>query len=199
MMWADGAAEGSDGQILFGQDVGERNAVSVLKSALQDGLGNFEADEIVIAVGSVAIFGDLGYVEAKLSADVGFGILLIGDDRAVFFAEFGELEADGLIDSGMTAIVGGVVSKSAEGKGIFVEVGGFLDEIDDEVAAANVVGEVAEIFAAEGIVAHVLHDGAAVGEGVGLLEDRHRWRRESVFSAGAGEYLSRRGRRFLRE
>ncbi len=47
-----------------------------------------------------------------------------------------------------------------------------MEEREDEVAGADVVGEVGEEGVAEGIVAEVLNGAAAVGVGVGLLKLR---------------------------
>ena len=47
---------------------------------------------------------------------------------------------------------------------------GVADEGDDEVAGADIVGEVREELVAEGVVAKILDGGAAVGVGVGFLE-----------------------------
>ncbi len=45
-----------------------------------------------------------------------------------------------------------------------------MDESEDEVAGADVVGEVGEEGVAEGVVAEVLDGAATVGVGVGLLK-----------------------------
>jgi len=62
------------------------------------------------------------------------------------------------------------MSQSAQRKSVFVEVGSFLDQIDDEIAASHVVREVAEILVPERIISHILHHRAAVGKGVRLLQ-----------------------------
>jgi hypothetical protein len=66
--------------------------------------------------------------------------------------------------------VGGVVGESAEGEGVLIDVAGFFrlgEHVGDEVSAADVVGEVAEEFVAEGVVSDVLDEAAAVGVGMG--------------------------------
>ena len=157
-------------QILFGENVRQRNAVSILKRPLQDGLRNFEADEIVIAVGSVAVLRYLRYIETKLGADVGLRIILVGDNVPILLAKLGKFEADSLVDGGMSAIIRRIVSQRAQGKSVFVQVRSFLDQVDDEVAAAHIVREVAEILVPKGVISHVLNQRSTVGEGVGLLQ-----------------------------
>jgi len=65
------------------------------------------------------------------------------------------------------------MGEGAEGEGVFIEVAigfGVAEVRLNEIAAADVMREVAEKMAAVGVVAHVLNDGAAVGEGVGFAE-----------------------------
>ena len=46
----------------------------------------------------------------------------------------------------------------------------FVDHIDDEVAAADIMGEVAEVLVAKWVVAHVLNQRPSIGEGVRFLQ-----------------------------
>ncbi len=55
----------------------------------------------------------------------------------------------------------------------------------DKIAAAHVMGQVAEEMSAVRVVTHVLNDGAAVGVTVGFCEDRQRWLSESASGAAA--------------
>src|SRR5208283_4842890 len=109
----------------------ERHPIGVLKSPLQHGFRNLEANKIMVAVGGITILRDLGHVEAKLNSNVVFGIVLVGDLFAEFLAELGKLDAHRLIDRGMSAVVRRVMSQRAEGESIFVEVGGFLEQVHD--------------------------------------------------------------------
>jgi hypothetical protein len=59
-----------------------------------------------------------------------------------------------------------VVLQRAECKGVLVKRLGVANERDNEIAAADVVRQIAEETAAEGLIAHVLDDASAVGEGV---------------------------------
>ncbi len=56
------------------------------------------------------------------------------------------------------------------GKGKLVGVLGIAEEVDDEVAGADVVRQVGEEGVAEGIVANVLNDGACIGVGACLFQ-----------------------------
>ena len=167
--FADGTAEGSNGHIFIRNHLFQRNAVGILEGSLQDWLGDLESDEVVIAVGGVAIFGHLHHVETEFGANVSFGIVLVRNLVAVFCAQIGKQKANGLVHRGMSHIVGRVVSESAESEGVFIQVTGFVNEVDDEIPAAHIVREIAEVFVAEGVVAHVLHQAAPVSEGVRLL------------------------------
>ena len=72
----------------------------------------------------------------------------------------------------MTYCVSDVVGEGADGEGQLVGVAGVAEEVDDEVSGADVVGEVGEAGVAEGVVADVLNDAAAVGVGAGVLKLR---------------------------
>jgi hypothetical protein len=61
------------------------------------------------------------------------------------------------------------MSQSTQRKGILVDVRRFLQQIDDKVAAANVMGQVAELLVAQRVVAHVVDQRPAVGKCVRLL------------------------------
>src|ERR1700739_3806360 len=80
----------------------------------------------------------------------------------------------------MSRNVGRVVGKGTEGKRIFVQIMRLGDECENEIATPNIVREITKELAAEGIVAHVLNDGASIGIGVGLLQ---------LLRSGAGKAL----------
>src|ERR1039457_4531748 len=56
-----------------------------------------------------------------------------------------------------------VVRKCTERESVFVDVLAFAQKFEDKVAAANIMHQVAELPAAEGIVAEVLDNRATVG------------------------------------
>jgi len=60
--------------------------------------------------------------------------------------------------------------EGANGEGELVGGVRVVEEADDEVSGADIVGEVGEEFVAEGVVAEVLDGAAAVRVGVSLLE-----------------------------
>jgi len=62
------------------------------------------------------------------------------------------------------------VREGADGEGELVGGAGVAEERVDEVSGADVVGELGEERVAEGVVADVLDDGAAVGVGVSFAE-----------------------------
>ena len=171
---ADVVAVGIEGAIEIAEDAAERDAVGFLKGALEQRRGDFEADEIAVGVGGVALLGDFEDVEAEFGFQVRGGIVFVGGDEADFLFDFRVEKRDGAIDGDAVAvIVGGEVGERAEGEGVLVEVAigfGIAKKSVDKITAAHVVREVAEEMAAVRVVAHVLDDGTAVGEGVGFAE-----------------------------
>jgi hypothetical protein len=124
-----------------------------------------------IVGGGEATFAELVDVEGELGLDVGVGVFGVVDGGAVLLFELGELDGDGLIDGVfVTEAVSDVVGEGADGEGEFI--GGFrvAKEREDEVAGADVVGELGEEGVAEGVVAEVLNGAATVGVGVSFLE-----------------------------
>jgi len=96
----DRAAECSDGKVFVRNDTVQRDAIRVLEGAFQDGFGYFESDEIMIAIRSVPVLRDLGYIEAELGANVSFGIVGVGDFTAELLPQFGEFQGNRPIDRG---------------------------------------------------------------------------------------------------
>jgi len=63
------------------------------------------------------------------------------------------------------------MGESSKSEGVLIDVAGLLcfdEHVGDEVSAADVVGEIAEEMGAEGVVADVLNEAAAISIGVGL-------------------------------
>jgi hypothetical protein len=63
-----------------------------------------------------------------------------------------------------------VVRKRADGEGELVGSLCVVEKREDEVAGADIVGEIGEELVAEGVVAEVLNGAAAIGIAVGFLE-----------------------------
>ena len=167
---ADGAAVAADGEVFVGEHRGEGKAVGLLEGSFEELFGDLEADEVAVVLLRVSAVGDLGDVEAELGADVGGFVVVVGDDGAEAVAELWVLVGGDVVDGGVADDVAAVVREGTEGEGVLVGGGGLAKEGGDEVAGADVVEEVGELAAAEGVVADVLDDGAAVGEGVRLLD-----------------------------
>src|SRR6185369_17810765 len=72
------------------------------------------------------------------------------------------------VDRGMAGDVRGIMRQRAQGEGVLVNILTLAQQFQHEVAAANVMHQIAELYAAEGIVAQVLDDGAAIGVGMRL-------------------------------
>ena len=83
----------------------------------------------------------------------------------------------------MAVVVGREVRQRAQRERILVEILRLANHVDDEVAAADVMRQIAVELAAERIVAQVLNDAAAVGVGVRLRQIRPRWQAGNRFSS----------------
>jgi hypothetical protein len=102
---------------------------------------------------------------------VGVRVLSVVDVGAVFLLELGKFDRDGEIDGGAVADgVADVMGEGAYGEGELVGGVGIAEEIDDEIAGTDVMGEVGEETVAEGVIAEVLDGAATVGVGVRLLQ-----------------------------
>src|SRR5258708_28609318 len=78
----------------------------------------------------------------------------------------------------MAGDIRGIVRERAQGEGLLVCVLALQQQLANEVAAANVVHQIAEFHAAKGIVAEILDDGAAIDVAVRFFElvFRERWK-----------------------
>ena len=93
------------------------------------------------------------------------------DAGAVSLAEFWKLHGYGQIGSlRMSDCVADVVGKSTDGEGKLIGVSRITEEIDDEISRTDVVRQIGERCVAEGIVADVLNDAAAIGVCAGVLK-----------------------------
>ena len=67
----------------------------------------------MIPVGGVAILCDLRYIEAKLGANVSFGIIGVGYFVAELLSQLGKLDRHCPIHGGMSEVVSRVVRQGA--------------------------------------------------------------------------------------
>src|SRR5258708_36860245 len=71
---AHSTAETTDGQVFVAaKHFVEAQSVRLLKGSFEQRRRYLEADEVMVAVGRVAVLGHLDHVESKLSADVCLG------------------------------------------------------------------------------------------------------------------------------
>src|SRR6266567_8795958 len=95
-------------------------------------------------------------------------VLGIADGLAIFCAEFGILDRDGLIDRGVTGYVRCIVRKGAQGEGVLVDILAPQQQLENKISTADVVHQIAKFPAAKRVVAEILDDRASVGIGMGL-------------------------------
>lgn len=145
-------------------------AVGLKESPVDEVARDFEADVLEIPGGGEATLAELIDVEGELGLDVSVGILGVVDDRTILLLKLGELDRDSSVDCGaVTDVVADVVGKGPDGEGELIGSMRVAEKAEDEVAGADVVGEVGEEDVAEGVIAKVLDCAASVGIGVGSL------------------------------
>src|SRR4051794_26359084 len=111
-------------------------------------------------------------------------VLSITNRLAVLGAKFGIFDRDCLVDGGMACDVRRVVRKRTQGECILVRVLRLEQQFTNEVPAADVVHQVAEFSAAEGVITEILNDGTAIGVGVSFAELIFRHARKSFQEEG---------------
>ena len=142
-------------------------AIGLPKGLLENRAGNFETDEVVIAVWSEALPRDFEHVESKFSFHMCEPVVLKRNAVAVFLPEAGIQNRNGSVGTeAMTVVVRGVMRERTEGESVLVGIFGVSQQRLDEIAAADVMREVAEKGAAVRVVAQILNNGAAVGVGL---------------------------------
>src|SRR6476619_1496204 len=105
----------------------------------------------------VVAFGHLVYIKGKLHPQVHGWIVRISYYRAIFLCQLGIHERDRWIGrERVTRTIGSVVRQRAQGKCVFIQVFGLTEESEDEIAAPDIMCQVAEEFAAKMVIAHVL-------------------------------------------
>ena len=133
--------------------------------------GDFQTDVAEVVDGGEAMVGDFVDVKGELGLHVLVFAFGVGDAMPELVAKLGEFDGDGEVGGfGVADAVADVVGEGADGEGELVGVTGVAEEVDDEVAGADLVGEVGKELVAEGVVADVLDDAAAVGVGTGVLD-----------------------------
>src|SRR5260370_74280 len=89
----------------------------------------------------------------------------------MLLSQLGIKNGDGAIRSNaMSVRIRRIVRHSAEREGVFVQILGIAQQNYHEIAAADVMRQVAEEHAAVRVVTHVLNDGAPVSVTVGFAQ-----------------------------
>src|SRR5713226_3040218 len=168
---ADSVAVRADDIVEVAEKRPERHGVDFLKGALQQGCGHLETNEIMIIVRRVPLLGDLEDVKAEFRSQMRSRIVFVGRHVGVLLAERGiEYRHSPVHGHSMAVAIRGVVRQSAERECVFIQVLRIADQRLDEVAAANVVHQIAEEMTAVRIIAQVLNDRAAKGEAMSLAQ-----------------------------
>jgi len=94
-------------------------------------------------------------------------VVLIRNAVAVFLPQPRIQNRNGSVGAeAVTIVVRGVMRERADGESVLGDIFGVSQQRLDEIAAADVMREVAEKRAAVGVVAHILNDGSAVSVGL---------------------------------
>src|SRR5215470_4757044 len=100
----------------------------------------------MIGIGSITAAANLYHVKAKLSLDMSSGIVLVCNVIAILSPELGIEQRDRLVDRDSVAgAVSRIMRKRPQRKRVLIYITGVPDQGIDEVAASDVMGEVAEI------------------------------------------------------
>ena len=86
---ADCPAIGSDSQLLVGQHLFQFHSIDDGKDPLQQRLGNFKSDEVMVLVGRVAILGHLQRVESEFGFEMRGFVLRVLHDGPYFARSLG--------------------------------------------------------------------------------------------------------------
>src|SRR4029077_4425548 len=139
-------------------------AIGLAKGLVENSAGNFKSDEVVIAVWSVAFPRDFEYVKSKFGLHMPQPAVLIGNAVAELLPQAGIQNRNSSVSAeAVTVVVRRVMRKRAGGESVLIEIFRIPQQREDEIAAADVMREVAEKGVPVRVIAHILNDGAAVG------------------------------------
>src|SRR5713226_9456025 len=160
------------------QHVLQLHSVNDRESPLQQGLRHLESDEIVILLRRITILRHLHHVKSELRLQMRSVVFRVPDGITVLRSQLGILYGNSLVDGRMAGDIRGIVRERTQGEGVLVRILALQYQLVNKVTAADVVHQIAEFHTAEGIVAKVLDDGAAIGVSVRLLKllFRERWK-----------------------
>jgi hypothetical protein len=118
----------------------------------------------------VAILSHLHHVKAELCFQVRRLILGIQNELAKLRPQLWILNAYRLIHCRVASDIGRVVGQRPQGERILVYILALQQKLANEISGSNVMSQVAEFLAAEGVVTQVLNDRATVCVGVRFLD-----------------------------
>src|SRR5436853_2733661 len=157
---ADIAAVRIENLVFAHEHIFQLQAVGLPKGLLENRAGNLESNEVVVAVRGVAFSRDFKNVKTTFGFHMCQPAVLKRNAVAVFLPQTGIQNRNGAVGAKpMTVVVRGVVRECTEGESVLVDILSICEQRLDEIAAADVMREVAEKGAAVRIVAHVLKDG----------------------------------------
>ena len=161
----------SDGEIEVEEHLLDPYAIGILKRPLEDGFGNLKADKGFVGIRGVALLGGLKHVESELCLGVRERIVGIRDPLSEFQFQLRVQHGHRHIHGhAMAVIVTGVMRQRPQRECILVEVLRLSNQVQYEVAAADVMSQIAVKRAAERIISQILNDASAVGIGVRLSQ-----------------------------
>src|ERR1035437_579963 len=123
----------------------------------------------MILLRRITILRDLHRVEAELRFQVRRLVLRIPDRLAKLRPQLRIVDGDGPVDGRVAGYIRRIVRQGSQGESVLVDVLAFEQQLTNKVSAPDVVHKIAELPAAERVVAEILDNGASVRVGVGIL------------------------------
>jgi len=111
----------------------------------------------MISLGRITLLGYLRDVKSEFRADVRLRIVFVGHAFAVSSLELWIIDSDGPVYVRMPLGVRGVVRKGSQRKRVFIRVLRILEQVDNEVSAADVMHEIAKMPIPERVITNVLN------------------------------------------
>src|SRR5260370_30135915 len=160
---ADIAAVRVESFVFAHQHIFQLEPIRLPKSLFRDWSGNVWTEEVVRAVRSVAFPRDFKNVKAKFGFHMCKPVVFKRNGVAEFLPEARIQERNGSIDAqAVSVIVRGVMGERADSESVRIEIFRLAQQSLDEIAATDIMREVAEKGAAIRVITHILNNGAAV-------------------------------------
>ena len=132
---------------------------------------DLKADKVFVAFRRIAALRCLKHIKRKFGPAVRDVVVRIRDGIAELQAELRVEQWDRHIRRNtVPAVIGRKMRKRSQGKRVLIQIPGLADHVGDEVAASDVMRQIAVECASKRVVAQVLNDASAIGVPMGLSQ-----------------------------